>query len=198
MRACRLLYPGGLAGSDRSWAGVFQPVSWSPATTAFPRTQMGRRPRPTFRGLVGCSLALRPACSRDRRCGPLRRRLRRLRYLHRRSDCYRLERTSCRVGVTPTEDLYLFTARCVPVSAPSQRPSFGPRLRRLIRPVTIRGNALATNRYRRFSRARPGAGERAAGAVRRPTAGCGCSSTIGGRGGAGSTEPQVLAPSSAG
>src|SRR5437764_1103557 len=33
----------------------------------FPRTQMGRRPRRTFRGLVGCSLALRPACSRDRR-----------------------------------------------------------------------------------------------------------------------------------
>ena len=27
---------------------------------------MGRRPRRTFRGLVGCSLALRPACSRDR------------------------------------------------------------------------------------------------------------------------------------
>jgi hypothetical protein len=26
------------AGSDRSWAGVFQPVPWSPATTAFLRT----------------------------------------------------------------------------------------------------------------------------------------------------------------
>ena len=91
---------------------------WSPATTAFPRTQMGRRPRQTFRGLIGCSLSLRPACSRDRQSGPLRRRLRQLRYLHRRSDCYRLERTSCRVGIAPTEDLHLITAHCVPVSAP--------------------------------------------------------------------------------
>src|SRR5262249_2281078 len=90
----------------------------SPATSAFPRTQMGRRPRRTFRGLIGCSLALRPACSRDRHGGPLRRQLRRLRYLHRRADCYPLERSSCRVGISPTEDLHLFTAHCVPVSVP--------------------------------------------------------------------------------
>ena len=115
MPACRLLYPGGLAGSDRSWAGVFQPVPWSPATTAFPRTQMGRRPRHNLSGphrkftcVTACLLAGPPS-------GPLRRRLRRLRYLHRRSDCYRLERTSCRAGVAPTEDLYLFTAHYVPV-----------------------------------------------------------------------------------
>ena len=89
MRACRLLYPGGLAGSDRSWAGVFQPVPWSPATTAFPRTQMGRRPRQTFRGLVGCSLALQPRhiAHQDRQAVLYVRRLRQLRYPHRRSDC---------------------------------------------------------------------------------------------------------------
>jgi hypothetical protein len=75
---------------------------------------MGRRPRRTFRGLIGSSLALRPTCSRDLRCGPLRRRLRRFRYLHHRSDCYRLERPSCRVGVALTEDLHLFTAHCPP------------------------------------------------------------------------------------
>ena len=83
----------------------------------FPRTQMGRRPRRTFPCLLGCSLVLRPACSRDRQSGPLRRRLRQLRYIHWRSDCYRLERTSCRVGVAPTGDPYLFMAHCVPVSA---------------------------------------------------------------------------------
>ena len=86
---------------------------------------MGRRPRQTFRGLVGCSLALRPACSRDRQSGPLRRRLRRLRYLHRRSDCYRLERTSCRVGVAPTEDLHLFTATMSHFRGPFSRTACG-------------------------------------------------------------------------
>jgi Subtilase family len=36
---------------------------------------------------------------------------RQLRYLHLRSDCYRLERTSCRLGIAPTEDLHLFARR---------------------------------------------------------------------------------------
>jgi hypothetical protein len=76
----------------------------SPATTAFPRTQMGRRPRHNLSGpqrkftcVTACLLAGPPS-------GPLRRRLRRLRYLHRRSDCYRLERPSCRAGVAPAEE----------------------------------------------------------------------------------------------
>jgi hypothetical protein len=38
------------------------------------------------------SLALRPACSRSRSNDPFHRRLRQYRYLHCRSDCYRLER----------------------------------------------------------------------------------------------------------
>jgi len=38
-------------------------------------------------------LTLRPACSPSRLRDPLHRRLRRLRFLHRRSDCYRVERT---------------------------------------------------------------------------------------------------------
>src|SRR3954471_19043981 len=41
---------------------------------------------------------------------PFHQRLRRLRYLHRRSDCYRLERPICRAGVAPAEDLHLATA----------------------------------------------------------------------------------------
>src|SRR5579885_2268396 len=86
----------------------------SPATTAFPRTQMGRRPRHNLSGphrrftcVTACLLAGPPS-------GPLRRRLRRLGDLRRRSDCYRLERPSCRTGVAPAEDSVLFTAHYVP------------------------------------------------------------------------------------
>src|SRR5438132_10547936 len=46
-------------------------------------------------------LTLRPACSPSRLRDPLHRRLRRLRFLHRRSDCYRVERTSSRAGLSP-------------------------------------------------------------------------------------------------
>src|ERR1035437_8483326 len=37
-------------------------------------------------------------------CDPLHRRLRRLCYLHRRSDCYRVERSSSRAGLSPAVD----------------------------------------------------------------------------------------------
>jgi hypothetical protein len=114
LQTCRLLYPGGTTGSDHSWDGLFHPFPCSPAATAFPETSTGRLPRQKFRGLIGSSLALRPACSRDRQSGPLHRRLRRLRYLHRRSDCYRRERSSCRAGITPAEDPSLSTAHNVP------------------------------------------------------------------------------------
>jgi len=70
-----------------------------PALAAFPGDGSGRLLHYQFRGLIGCSLALRPARSRIALWRPLRRRLRRLRYLHRRSDCYRLERPSCRAGL---------------------------------------------------------------------------------------------------
>jgi len=50
------------------------------------------------------SLTLRPACSPSRPSDPLHRRLRRLRYLCRRSDCYRVERTSSRAGLSPAVD----------------------------------------------------------------------------------------------
>src|ERR1019366_8342369 len=43
---------------------------------------------------------------------PFHRRLRQLRYLHRRFDCYRVERTSSRAGVAPAEVQRLFTAHC--------------------------------------------------------------------------------------
>ena len=57
-----------------------------------------RLPRPDFHRLVDTDfqdtpLTLRPACSPSHLCDPLHRRLRRFRFLHRRSDCFRVERT---------------------------------------------------------------------------------------------------------
>src|ERR1700747_2660319 len=50
------------------------------------------------------SLTLRPTCSPSRLSDPLHQRLRRLRFLCRRSDCYRVERTSSRAGLSPAVD----------------------------------------------------------------------------------------------
>src|SRR5262249_45286582 len=46
------------------------------------------------------------------RGGPLSRRLRRLCYLHRRSDSYRMERPVLRAGIAPAGDPRLGTAHC--------------------------------------------------------------------------------------
>src|SRR2546423_180354 len=40
-------------------------------SAAFPKSGMGRLPQRKFRGLIGSSLALRPACSRGRRTARL-------------------------------------------------------------------------------------------------------------------------------
>ena len=66
----------------------------SPATAAFPVSVPGRLPRQTFRGLLDVHFALRPADSPHRQAVRMSRRLRRLRYLHRRSDGFRLERSN--------------------------------------------------------------------------------------------------------
>jgi len=64
----------------------------SPTITAFPVLWPGRLPHQPFRGLHNvryrCSLHARQITQGD----PLHRRLRPLRFLHDRSDCYRLER----------------------------------------------------------------------------------------------------------
>src|SRR5664280_2892966 len=52
---------------------------------------------------MACTLAESP-------CDPLYRRLRQLRCLRCRFDCYRVERTSSRAGVAPAEVQRLFTA----------------------------------------------------------------------------------------
>src|SRR5271156_3886195 len=98
------------AGSDCSWDGLFQPFPCSPAASAFPILMQGRRTHWTFRGL----LDVHSRYGLPARCiawaTHVSRRLRRLRYLHRRSDSYRPEQPSCRVGVAPTEDQHLCTA----------------------------------------------------------------------------------------
>ena len=76
-----------------------------------------RLPRPDFHRLVDTDfqdtpLTLRPACSPSRLSDPLHRRLRRLRFLHRRSDCYRVERTSSRAGLSPAVNQRLSRRTC--------------------------------------------------------------------------------------
>jgi hypothetical protein len=58
---------------------------------------------------------------------PLHRKLRQLRCLRCRFDCYRVERTSSRAGVTPAEVQRLFTAHCY-----VNYPSFSSVVRRFL------------------------------------------------------------------
>jgi hypothetical protein len=104
--ACRRHYPGGTAGSGR-FSGCNPRL---PSSCGLPRFCGGSAPTSRISRPARRSLALRPACSRSRLSDPLHRRLRRSRCLHRRSDCYRLERPSCRAGVAPAEDPSLSTA----------------------------------------------------------------------------------------
>ena len=58
-----------------------------------------------FTLVMACTLAESPN-------DPFHRKLRQLRCLHCRFDCYRVERTSSRAGVAPAEVQRLFTAHC--------------------------------------------------------------------------------------
>ena len=68
--------------------------SRSPGTDdgGLPHTSAGSAPTLNVSRPARRSLTLRPACSRSRSSDPFHRRLRQFRYLHHRSDCYRLER----------------------------------------------------------------------------------------------------------
>ena len=61
-------------------------------TAAFPELWAGRLPQLVVSRPAQRSLAFRPAYSPGHLCDPLHQRLRRIRYLLRRSDCYRVER----------------------------------------------------------------------------------------------------------
>ena len=75
----------------------------SPLSAAFPCVTVRSAPAITFSGPAQRSLTLRPARSPSHQRDPLHRKLRRLGYPRRRFDCYRVERTSSRAGVSPAE-----------------------------------------------------------------------------------------------
>ena len=86
-------------------AGLMELVrSYCPISSGLPRIHGGLAPALIVSRPAQRSLTLRPACSPSRPSDPLHRRLRRLRYLCRRSDCYRVERTSSRAGLSPAVD----------------------------------------------------------------------------------------------
>jgi hypothetical protein len=73
------------------------------------------------------SLKLQPTCSQSRYNDPLHRRLQRLCYLYRCFGCYRVKRTSSRVGLSPTEKHRLVTAhRSSTITEPSSLLQVGP------------------------------------------------------------------------
>src|ERR1700686_5773118 len=93
--------------------------SYIPIIFGLPRIGGGSAPASFFSRPAQRSLTLRPACSPSRLSDLLHRRLQQLRCLRRCFDCYWVERTSSRAGLTPAVDHHLFTAH--PVSACNQR-----------------------------------------------------------------------------
>ena len=75
-----------------------------PSDGGLPMLVRGRRPHWTFRGLLNVHSRYGLSARCIAKATHLSRRLRRFCYLPRRSDSYRLERPSCRVGIAPTED----------------------------------------------------------------------------------------------
>src|SRR5712691_4356739 len=104
MSACRRHYPGRTDGTDSLFA--------APSASSFPTLQLGRLLHYIFRGLLSVHSRYNLQTRQVALCDPLHRRLRRLCCLHRRSDCYRVERSSSRAGLLPAVDQCLFTAHC--------------------------------------------------------------------------------------
>ena len=94
LRTCRRHYPGRFDGAFRSSLSI---------DGGLPHETVGSAPAIVFSRPAQRSLTLRPACSPSRLSDPLHRRLRQLRCLRCRFDCYRVERTSSRAGVAPAE-----------------------------------------------------------------------------------------------
>jgi hypothetical protein len=118
LASCQLIASATTAGASRvasgplclhavanTPAGLVELVrSYCPINFGLPSSVGGSAPALYVSRPAQRSLALRPTCSPSHQSDPLHRRLRRLRYLHRRSDCYRVERTSSRAGVSPAVD----------------------------------------------------------------------------------------------
>ena len=108
-------YPGRTDGTDSLFA--------APSASSFPTLQLGRLLHYIFRGLLSVHSRYNLQTRQVALCDPLHRRLRRLCCLHRRSDCYRVERSSSRAGLLPAVDQCLFTAHCngdvTPITLPT-------------------------------------------------------------------------------
>src|SRR6266700_6718554 len=72
----------------------------NPSTSAFPKFRVGRLLHYGFRGLFSVHSRYGLQTRQVALCDPLHRRLRRLCCLHRRSNCYRVERSSSRAGLS--------------------------------------------------------------------------------------------------
>jgi len=92
--------PAGLMESVRSYYSIH---------CVLPRNLGGSAPASLVSRPAQRSLTLRPACSPSR-LNDLLPKASAVCCLHRCSDCYRVERTSSRAGVTPAVDHHLFTA----------------------------------------------------------------------------------------
>src|SRR5712692_5676376 len=73
----------------------------APSSSVFPRLQLGRLLHYQFRGLLSVHSRYNLQTRQVALFDPLHQRLRRLCYLHRRSDCYRVERSSSRASLSP-------------------------------------------------------------------------------------------------
>jgi len=87
--------------------------SYDSTRFGLPTNRGGSAPALSVSGPAQRSLALRPACSPSRLRDSLHQRLQQFRCLHCCSDCYRVERTSSRAGLTPAVDHHLFTTHPV-------------------------------------------------------------------------------------
>jgi hypothetical protein len=94
-------------------AGLMEPIrSYYSISFGLPQLHGGSAPALIVSRPAQRLLTLRPACSPSRLSDPLHRRLRRLRFLRRRSDCYRVERTSSRAGLSPAVNQRLSRRTC--------------------------------------------------------------------------------------
>jgi hypothetical protein len=121
LTSCQLIHLAITAGTSRvafgplcvhavanTPAGLMEFVrSYDSISLGLPRNRGGSAPALVFSRPAQRLLTLRPACSPSRQCDLLHRRLQRLRCLRRCSDCYRVERTSSRAGLTPAVDHHL-------------------------------------------------------------------------------------------
>jgi len=138
VQTCRRLYPGGTAGGIGSLPGRCDnglPRKWAgsaPTTSGFEASM-------AFTVVTACLLAKPPSS------GPLHQRLRRVRYLPRRSDCYRPERKlpggTCTHGRSPPFAAHPFEpfGKGPGVASPGHR-SLRRRARR-VAPLSVRRRA---------------------------------------------------------